>query len=58
MSHGWVACCQDCEWLGGDYSRREGSAQEAEMHERGERHPWQAAEVTVWDPSHRPFHGT
>jgi len=56
--HGWVPYCLDCEWIGGDFQFRDPASKEARMHERGERQPWQAEKVIIWDPSIRPFQGT
>ena len=46
-----TAFCLVCGWMGGDATRGDAEA-EAEMHERGERHPWQLApgEAKPWKP--------
>lgn len=50
-SHGWIAVCQDCKWLGGDQGDDEtAAAREAEMHERGEHHSWNPETLVVWSP--------
>ncbi len=38
----WTPACLACGWIGGDGTRVE-AEREAEMHERGERQPWQMA---------------
>ncbi len=54
MSHAWVAECEDCDWLGGDWSDEGLAIEDAEMHERGERHPWEPETVEPWTPSRHP----
>lgn len=54
----WMPYCGDCDWIGANYSKKGLARDEARMHERGERHPWQPAEVAVWTPERRPFQGT
>lgn len=56
MSHAWVAECQDCKWLGGDQGDEASAARDAEMHERGESHPWEASEIVPWNSKSRTYH--
>ncbi len=49
-SHAWVPYCLDCDWVGSDSRLEELAVGDAHMHERGERHPWQAEEVVPWSP--------
>jgi hypothetical protein len=54
----FTAACLLCNWIGSDTTHTE-AVEEGEMHERGERHPWQMAPGTAlpWspgDPTMRP----
>jgi hypothetical protein len=56
MSHAWVAVCDDCHWLGDDHPDDEQAAiSDAEMHSRGQRHPWEPEKIVPWDPRKRPI---
>lgn len=50
----YTPACLTCAWIGSDGTRRQ-AVEEAGMHERGERHPWQLApgEIRVWSPGDR-----
>jgi hypothetical protein len=61
--YGYVAICEDddCGWMGDDHPGHDPEAEEAAiedaaMHSRGERHPWEVGKtVTPWTPSRHPF---
>lgn len=55
-SHAWLAVCQDCDWLGSDYSDEGPAAEEAQMHERGERQPWDPEKVVPWNSKSRAYY--
>jgi len=56
FSHAWVAVCEDCDWMGSDHPLDKSEARkDAQMHERGERRPWEAAELEPWTPSRHPI---
>lgn len=47
----WTPACLACGWIGSDGTRAE-AEEEAAMHERGERRPWQLerGEAEPWRP--------
>ena len=54
----YAAVCEDCrEWMGGDGGLKE-AEQDAGMHKRGERHPWNSSVVEEWTPEKNPFYAT
>lgn len=52
----WTPACLNCSWIGSDGTRAE-AEQEAQMHERGERHPWQPLTIEPWHPGKHPIPG-
>jgi hypothetical protein len=45
----WTPACLLCDWIGSDGTHAE-AEQEGQMHERGERHPWQFAPGETPEP--------
>ena len=53
-SQGWIAVCQNCNWLGADHREPGPAAEEARMHRHSRRRPWQLEKVEPWSPSKPP----
>jgi hypothetical protein len=55
MSHAWVSVCEGCGVIGEDRPTEAAAQADADMHNRGERHPYHPAVIEEWHPGRHPI---